>query len=302
MNVLIAGGSGFIGSYLSRFLSQKGHTVTVLTRSANKASKLNNAIQWDGKVLQTDLKVDAIINLCGLNIAAKRWSKKVKQQLLDSRLKPTQGIVTFIKNYQSEIKPRLINASAIGFYPSSQESQTEDYYTTSSNTLFSKELVSQWEYCAQTATAYDALVTCSRFGIVLGKGGGMLDKILLSYKISLGAVMGNKNAYLSWIHIHDLCRAILFVMSLDKPKPVYNFTSPQPCTQLAFSKALAKACKRPCFLHVPSFFIEKVFGQMGEELLLANQKIYPQNLEDAGFQFDYKTIDAALENILRAGE
>lgn len=296
MDVLIAGGSGFIGSYLSDFLTQKGYGVTVLTRDVNKVKSFL-ALEWNGKKLQTDLKFDVIINLCGLSIAAKRWSKKVKRELLDSRLKPTQAIVEFIKNYTHEKKPRLINASAVGFYPSSEETQTEEHYVSLSKPLFSRELVTSWESCAQKAASHTS-VTCLRFGAVMGKGGGMLGKLLLGYKLGLGAVLGDKNAYLSWIHMLDLCRVMLFVMSLEQPKPVYNATAPYACTQLEFSKALAKACKRPCFLHFPSFLVKIIFGQMGEELLLANQKILPKNLEEAEFKFQYPAIDVALQHLL----
>ncbi len=298
MNLLIAGGSGFIGHYLASFLAQKGHNITILSRSFKKSDKPIHTHYWDGTVLSTDFKVDIIVNLCGQNIANRRWSKKVKQELLQSRLNPTNAIVRFIKNYPSEIKPRLLNASAIGFYPNSQEIQTEDHYMSSSKTRFSKDLITQWEACAQKATAYNASVTCLRFGVVLGKMGGMLNKIVPVFKLGLGTIMGDKKASLSWIHIHDLCQAILFIMSLDKPKLVYNITSPQPCTQWIFAKTLAKFCNRPCFLYIPQFFIKFFLGQMGKELLLANQKIYPGNLKKAHFNFKYQNIEKALNNIL----
>lgn len=298
MNILIAGGSGFIGTYLTKFLMQEGHNVTVLTRSPKKVNKEINTLQWNGKNLLTNQRFDKIINLCGKNIANKRWSQKRKRELLASRIDPTKAIVSYIENNPSTVKPGLLNASAIGYYPSSDQIQTEENFANSKEASFSKELVSQWEICAQKATDYGSRVSCLRFGVVLGRGGGMLVKILPAFKLSLGAVMGNKSNYLSWIHIEDLCRAIHFIIQLKKPEPTYNLTSPSPCTQLTFAKTVAKACHRPCFLQFPEFFIEKIFGQMGKELLLTDQKICPEKLERAGFKFNYKEIKSAISDIL----
>ena len=126
----------------------------------------------------------------------------------------------------------------------------------------------------------------------------MLAKILPAFKLGLGTVIGNKSAHLSWVHIDDLCRAIQFIIQLKKPESTYNLTSPSPCTQLTFAKTVAESCHRPCFLQFPSFFIEKISGQMGKELLLTDQKICPENLERADFKFNYKEIKSAISDIL----
>lgn len=299
MNILIAGGSGFIGTYLTKLLIQEGHNVTVLTRSPKKVSKKINTLQWNGTTFETDQRFDAIINLCGQNIASKRWSQKRKNEVLASRIEPTKAIVSYIENAPSTVKPRLLNASAIGYYPNSDQIQTEENLANSKEKSFSRELVSEWENCAEKATQYGSVVSCLRFGVVLGRGGGMLAKILPAFKWGLGTVMGDKSAHLSWIHIEDLCRAIQFIIQLKKPELTYNLTSPSSCTQLSFAKTVAKACHKPCFLHLSDFFIEKIFGQMGKELLLADQKIFPKNLENTGFKFNYKEIKHAISNILQ---
>ncbi|MDF1796021.1 MAG: TIGR01777 family oxidoreductase [Coxiellaceae bacterium] len=299
MDILIAGGSGFIGTTLTKFLIEDGHKVTILTRSPKTLSKSINTLLWDGKSLETDQQFNTIINLCGQNIASKRWSQKRKSELQASRIEPTKAIVSYIKSTPSSLKPRLLNASAIGYYPSSDQTQTEENFVNSKEQSFSRELVSEWESCAQKATQYGSEVSCLRTGVVLGKDGGMLAKILPAFKCGLGSVMGNKSDHLSWIHVDDLCRAIQFIIQITDPEPSYNLTSPVSCTQLSFAKTVAKACHKPCFLHLSAFFIQKIFGQMGKELLLANQKIYPKNLENAGFTFNYKEIEQAMSNILR---
>ena len=179
MDILIAGGSGFIGKHLTAFLIQEGHKVTVLTRSIQKVSSEAKRFEWDGKTLETNLSFDIIINLCGQNIASKRWSQKRKCQLLASRIDPTKAIVSYIKNIQSTVKPRLLNASAIGYYPSSNEIQTEENPASSKQSAFSRELVSKWESCAKKANEYGSQVSCLRFSVALGRDGGMLKKYFL---------------------------------------------------------------------------------------------------------------------------
>lgn len=298
MKLLIAGGSGFIGTYLRQFLTEQGHTVFLLTRSTQKAESSSHSIVWDGTQLTTDEHFDAIINLCGQGIADKRWSNKVKDQLLTSRLQPTDALVTFIKNAMSSTKPRLINASAIGFYPSSNSQQTEDNYVSAADHLFSAQLVSKWEACARQATAYGAQVTTLRFGVVLGNG-GMLAKMLPSFKLGAGAILGDNNAFLSWIHIEDLSRAIAQLLTVDQLQPAYNLTAPTPCTQREFAQTLARLLHRPCLLRLPSPIVKALFGQLGEELVLANQQIMPQRMLELGFNFKHPTITNALEAILR---
>ncbi len=296
MNVLIAGGTGFIGTYLTTYLVQNGHQVLQLTRK--KAKKTPNSIYWDGKTVPSDLHADVIINLCGVNISARRWSKKVKKNLIDSRVIPTQAIVAFIKQYPKAQKPMLLNASAIGFYPSHPDVQTEDKPAHLPEVLFSDRLVHRWEAEAREALQYDATVSCLRFGVVLGKNGGMLKKLLPTYQIGAGASLGNKTAFLSWIHITDLCRAVLFILSSDNVQAAYNITSPNPCTKDDFSKALATACQKPYFLNLPEKIVRLLFGEMGEALLLSDQQIMPERLLNTGFEFKYKTIQIALDNLL----
>lgn len=298
MNILVAGGSGFIGSALCAFLKNKGYRITVLTRSSMKKSTSLSVLHWDGKTLKTDQTFDVIINLCGQGIADKRWSQSVKNKLQQSRLVPTQAIVSFIKSCPPEHKPTLINASAIGFYPSSEQTQSEDQHAKSKGHLFSQELVFKWEQCARQASTSDAIVTVLRFGVVLGKGGGMLKKIIPSFKLGLGAIIGDQTAHLSWIHIDDLCRAVDFIMQQQHIKPAYNLTAPNACTQLAFAKSIAAACHKPCFINMPPFLVAMLFGQMGKELLLANQTIYPKQLLDAGFRFAFPDIQTAIKDII----
>lgn len=296
MKILIAGANGFIGRTLTRYLVEAGYSVTALTRSEAQLDGATHSLQWNGKVLETQQSFDVIINLCGENIAQKRWSNKRKRTLLASRIDPTQAIIDYIQKNNSPVKPRLINASAIGYYPSSDQAQTESHPAAFKEASFSRSLVDQWERCASQALAQGVVVTCLRLGVVLGPGGGMLGKLQPAFKLGLGAVMGDNDSYLSWIHSQDVCRAIDFIMQLAKPERVYNLTSPAPCSQVSFAKALADACSRSCFMRFPAFMVNALFGQMGRELLLANQRILPENLDAAGFAFNYSDIKSAVSS------
>ncbi len=300
LNILIAGGSGFVGRYLTNQFQQQNHAITLLTRQANCDMGKVTLCQWDGKSVPDSLQnnFDVIINLCGFNIAAKRWSSAVKQQLRDSRLQPTQALVDFLQA-KPAIKPiRFINASAIGYYPSSEQEQSEGASFNKDQLNFCQQLAQEWEACAQQASCDNVKVIITRFGVVLGQGGGMLQKLMPSFKFGLGMIMGDKEAYLSWVHIHDLYRAIDWLMSHDNTGGAYNLTAPQACNQTELANALAKALHRPRLLHMPNKAIQIIFGELGNELLLANQRIVPKRLLDDGFVFDFKSIDQAFNNLI----
>lgn len=299
MRILVAGGAGFIGRHLVSSLVRAQHTVTVLSRQSQPSLACQH-VKWDGKTLSLDLECDIIINLCGIGIADRRWSEARKQQLLDSRLQPTAALVKFIENYPHDSKPRLINASAIGFYASDHALQSEDDYTVQTHANFSHQLVARWEEAAHQAAVHGSEVTCLRFAAVLGPDGGMLQKLLPSFRLGFGAVLGNANHYLSWVSLDDAVRAIIFIMQHDTLQPAYNICAPHACTQQGFAHALARALGRQCFLRLPKTVVTLLFGQMGRELLLANQRIIPNYLTTAGFSFSDTDIQSALVRCVRA--
>ena len=229
-----------------------------------------------------------------LSMSISSLSGVDKSDLVSSRINPTKAIVSYIKDIKS--KPILINASAIGYYTNTDNIQTESAKNNDIQS-FTHKLVNQWEQEANRAQTHNAQVCCLRFGIVLGKSGGMIKKVRPLFKLGLGSVMGYPNYHMSWIHINDLCRAILFIIKSDHKKNIYNFTSPSPCTQKEFAQAMAASCRRPLLFSVPAFLIKCIFGEMGEALLLANQKIYPEALTQSGFEFKFTDIESALRNI-----
>lgn len=299
MKIIIAGGSGFIGKHLYHTLNQQGHEVTILSRSPkNLPADINTKI-WNGTTLTLSETPDVIINLCGENIASGRWTESKKRALINSRIKPTQAIVNYLKTIQTETKPRLMNASAIGYYPSHPEEQTEACHKKLNESSFSYQLIQRWESSALLAKDHGCDTCCLRIGVVLGAEGGILNNLKLLHQFKFGALMGEKSSFLSWIHIIDLCLAISFLLQVPSWEKAYNLVAPQPASQLEFSRAISQANSNIINFPVPSLLLKFAFGQLAEELMLANQRILPENLSKAGFKFKYNSISDSIDNIFK---
>jgi uncharacterized protein len=299
LNILIAGGLGFIGRHLSRHLVCKGHQVTILTRKDPSYSGAVSTLHWDGQSFHSDHQWDVVVNLCGLDIGASRWSIKRKQALLDSRLAPTQALVDWILAQPKAKRPRLLNASAIGFYQDSKQSQTESNYANSAELTFPQSLVRQWEDVVLQGRKRGLRASCLRFGVVLGRDGGIIKRLYWLHRLGLGLVMGDKKRPLSWVHIDDVCRIVDHLMALDDWLPAYNAVAPTTTTWGMFSKVFAQQCRRPCLLQLPDVVIKRLFGEMGERLLMVRHTIRPACLLDAGFNFKYSNIRSAFVNLIQ---
>jgi len=295
MNFFITGATGFIGSALCSRLLLDNHQVTVLSRSPEKVLPPIRAITEISQ-LKTAEKFDIVINLAGEAIANKRWSDKQKQQILTSRINITQQLIAFLTKVEN--KPQLlINGSAIGYYGISSTNSSIDEDSAGDDS-FSSQLCQQWEAVALQAEAI-AIRTCLlRTGIVLGKGGGALTKMLLPFQLGLGGKIGSGNQWMSWIHLDDLIGIILHCINHDDLTGAINGTSPTPVTNRVFTKTLGKVLKRPTFFPMPEVLIRLLMGQMGEELLLAGKKILPVKVSAAGYHFQYPKLEQALKNSL----
>ena len=289
MNILIAGGTGFIGNNLAKNLYQK-HNLTLLTRkNINSYKYYNNVINWDNLVNHKN-NFDIIINLCGYNIANKRWSKNVKQKILNSRLISTKKLIDYIGNS----KTFLINASAIGFYAFSTQRQTEKRIILKNQKTFSQEITHQWENIVNNSNIKNS--TIIRFGVVLGND-GFIKKLLTPIKFNMGAIIGNGEQIISWIYIKDLCNAINYIIDNKLYNKTYNLTTKFSFSQKEITKKLCEIHNKKLFLSMPSSLVKIIFGQMGKELLLSSQNIYPENLLNDGFNFKYDDLDKALKDL-----
>lgn len=302
MYILIAGASGFIGHALIRSLNKDDHQIMVLGRNkATLQQEFSNAARcctWD-ELSQLDAKqFDAIINLCGFNIAASRWSDAVKKQIIDSRVSTSTILIHWLIKHQA--KPHLICANAVGIYGLQDHGDTSAFdedtpINTKNPPDFLSEVGVRWQEALQPAIDYGIPVTTTRFGVVLQKGQGMLKKLIPSFYLGLGAIINDGQQNLSWIHIHDLVGALMFLLLKPKLTGPFNLTSPYPVSQETFSRKLATCLHRPLFFKIPAFFIRLLFGEMGECLLLKGQRVLPKRLLGAGYQFQYPKLKQALQ-------
>lgn len=303
MNILLTGASGLIGKALLKQLVADGHKITALSRSPNKAkdsikkqygAKLLESVSWietlDGL---TNLdKYEAVINLAGEPIVAKRWSDAQKKRIENSRWLMTKQLTDLIK--KSQTPPRIfISGSAIGFYGrQGSDAVEEDHQHVFAE--FSHHLCKRWEDIALDASSEKTRVCLLRTGIVLSDKGGALEKMLMPFKMGLGGPIGDGNHYMSWIHIEDMVRGINFLLHCDDCSGPYNFTAPNPVDNKTFSSSLASALKRPAFLPMPKIALKILLGEMAD-LLIYGQNVIPARLQHAGFEFSYRDINNAFK-------
>jgi uncharacterized protein (TIGR01777 family) len=296
--LLITGGSGFIGSRLVPVLTEQGYDVTVLSRNPEKtALHFNQTITSVKQLdeLHTAGAFDVVINLAGQGITDKRWTANIKKQLRDSRIVTTQNLITYLRT--SENKPEcLISGSAIGYYGDQGEKTVDE--GASGDSSFSSKLCFDWEHVAKQAEELGIRTCYLRTGIVLGKKGGALSKMIPAFKLGLGGPMGNGRQWMSWIHIDDLIGIILYLIEHRSISGAVNACASNPARNKDFSSTLGYVLKRPAFVPVPAFVLKLLLGEMAQELLLAGQRVIPKKILDAGYHFHYAELEDALREVL----
>ncbi|WP_320663441.1 TIGR01777 family oxidoreductase [Prochlorococcus sp. MIT 1223] len=307
MRLLLVGCSGFIGRELIPHLLKSGYLLTVISRKAPKkypksidTTKLNHLqldpaelINWEQDKLLCALKeANGVINLAGEPIANKRWTEEQCKKIEQSRLITTKGLV----NAMSQInKPPeiLINASAIGFYGTSQNKIFTE--KSSQGDDFLASLCSKWEQISRGCPQQTRLVLI-RIGIVLGRDGGALGKMLPIFRAGFGGPIGNGNQWMSWIHRKDLCQIIEKSLRNKKWEGVINAVSPNPAQMSLFSQTLGEVLGRPSLLPLPAPLLKLLLGD-GAKVVLEGQKVIPERLMKMNFEYKYPELKQALENL-----
>ncbi|RUL50790.1 TIGR01777 family oxidoreductase [Lysinibacillus antri] len=299
MRIVIAGGTGFIGERLTDVLIEKGHEVIILTRKEKQPSANKSYVVWlrEGATPEKELgKVDLIINLAGVSINDGRWTPKHQKQIYESRMIATDELVRIVKSLTN--KPSvLINASAIGIYPASLTvTYTENSHEVATD--FLARTVKNWEAKAQQVEQYGIRTAFMRFGVVLGNEGGALPLMVLPYKLFVGGTVGAGNQWVSWVHVTDVVRAIVFAIENPHLNGPVNVTAPHPVTMKEFGKTIGTVLKRPHWLPVPSFAMKLALGEKSQ-LVLEGQQVLPNKLLSEGFEFAYPELRLALEDLLK---
>ncbi|MGF7030663.1 uncharacterized protein (TIGR01777 family) [Paenibacillus mucilaginosus] len=295
MKVAIAGGTGFIGGHLTRYYAERGTEVVLISRSARASDKERvRYVTWSE--LEKDVSAvegaEAVINLAGESIN-QRWSEAAKARILDSRLDSVRRVADIVGRL--ERKPVLVNASGMSVYGLSD---TESFSEESPHRLdhFLAEVVEKWE--AEIRRVPAARTVMLRVGVVLGRDGGAYPKMRLPFVFGAGGRIGSGRQWLSWIHVDDIIRLIDYCVTQEEMAGPVNATAPEPVTNDAFGRALAKVMGRPYLFPVPGLVMKLIFGEMSM-LLLEGQKVLPQAALSGGFRFTYPTIEEALRSLER---
>ncbi len=297
MKVLITGASGLVGTELQKSFAEKGYEMLLASR---KEPTDENHIQWsiEGGFAEPEKLegIDAVVHLAGENVSGLRWTEDKKKAIRDSRVLGTRNVVDAISKLKNKPK-KIVAASAIGFYGTRGDEEVTESSAAGDN--FLAEVSKAWE--AESRRAEDAGIrtVLLRTGIVLSKDGGALSTMLLPFKLGVGGVVGSGLQWMSWISMDDEIAVINYVIENENIRGAVNAVSPNPVTNHDFTKTLGEVLYRPTFLPLPEFAVSMVFGEMGDALLLASTKVLPKRLQDAGFEFKFPDLKAAIENAVK---
>ena len=294
--ILITGGTGLVGTRLTQRLIEKKHKVSILTTSAVKAEE-NGAYYWNLKDKYIDSRafdgVDYIIHLAGAGVADERWTKSRKKIIYDSRIANTR--LLFERSKGHGIKG-IIAASGIGYYGMDTGDKWVDEGSDDGNDFLSN-LVVDWEKAIDSFGEIMERVVKLRIGVVLDHSGGALPKIARPIRIGVGSPLGSGQQWISWIHVEDLVKMILFAVE-NNLIGTYNAVAPNPVTNTEFTKAVAKRLGRSLWLpNAPAFILKIVFGELAK-VVLGGNRVKSNKIEKESFSFEYSQLDAALADLL----
>jgi uncharacterized protein (TIGR01777 family) len=297
MHILMTGGTGLIGRHLCKALLAKGHQLTVLSRHPETvAVKCGAAMQALATLddWRPDRTFDAVINLAGEPIVDAWWSENRKQQLRASRIGLTEKLVQCIA--AAKQKPTvLLSGSAVGLYGNGGNKELDENARAGND--FAADLCRDWEAAACAAEELGLRVCLLRTGLVLSNNGGLLERMLLPFKLGLGARLGEGKQWMSWVHIDDYVQMVLNLLDDEQLCGPFNMTAPQPVTNAEFTRTLASTLHRPAIFAAPGVVLRLAMGDRAA-LILEGQRALPTRLAAAGYQFKFPDLGSALNNVL----
>lgn len=296
MKILITGASGLIGKALQASFEEKGYEMLLASRGEPKTDA---DIQWnaDTGFADNDLArlegLDAVIHLAGENIAGLRWTEEKKKAIRDSRVHGTRTMIEAFAKLKK--KPKIfVSSSAIGFY--GDRANDEMTETSAVGDTFLAETCREWEAESRRAEDLGIRTVLLRNGIVLSKDGGALATMMTPFKFGVGGVVGSGKQWMSWVSLDDVVAVVNHALENENLRGAVNVTAPNPVTNEEFTKTLGTVLYRPTILPLPEFAVHMLMGEMGDALLLDSTRVIPKRLLDAGFEFEYVDLKAALEH------
>jgi uncharacterized protein (TIGR01777 family) len=307
MRVFLTGGTGLVGSRLVKRLRERGDGVKLLTRRPDAvrdkfagcdlvAGDPMTAGPWMDAVGDCD----AVISLAGENIFGRRWNDDFKRMLMDSRVKTTENVAAALAR-----QPRtaagsakvLVNATAVGYYGPHDDEEIDESWPPGND--FLAQICIAWENATEAAQSAGVRVARVRIGVVLDREGGALKAMLTPFKLGAGGPVGSGRQWMPWIHHADMVGLLLLALDRTEAQGPLNGVAPNPVTNKEFGKALGRALHRPAFMPLPGFMVRLMFGGVAG-VMLTGQRVLPKEAMKLGYQFQFPTIDAALEDILKA--
>lgn len=296
MRVLVSGSTGLVGRALATRLADAGHDVTPLVRPETSAA--TGGIPWDPSSASLDPErlegFDAVVHLAGESIN-QRWNDRVKRRIRESRVRGTRLLAETLSGLDDP-PAVMVSASAVGYYGDRGATWLEE--DAEPGDLFISDVCRHWEAASRAAAESGVRVVNARMGVVLSRDGGALPRMLPPFEFGVGGRLGSGDQYMAWVTREDAVRAIVYLLETERLEGPVNVCSPEPVTNETFTEALGEALRRPTVFRVPRFGVRLLFGQMGEELLLASQRVRPAKLEASGFSWNDPEIGPALENVL----
>jgi len=290
MRILVTGGTGFIGGALVQALRQRGDEPVIVSRRPSAT-----AVGWDA-IEHEVARADAIVHLAGEPIADSRWTEARKQRIRESRIQPTERIARAVE--QASPRPRvLVSASAVGIYGMREDDRVLDEKSPAGDG-FLAQLAVAWESKADRARDAGVRVVHPRIGIVLGRGGGALGRMVAPYRFFVGGPIGSGRQWVSWIHWQDAVRALLFALDSDALSGPVNVVAPEPVRMERLAHAIGAALNRPAAMRVPAFALRLALGEGLAQVLLTGQRAVPRRLLDRGFAFGFSRIEQACSDLV----